>query len=235
MKNHFLKIFIACLLIVACNGQNKYKKASQHGLNTFLWMSTETPWYGEFKDVQELVERGADIEYVDPDELSGTTPLLNAAGAIKIAEHNNNYTQGSIDSMETEAIKIVRYLVSKGANINSVKGNEYKSNAIHLAAFGGRARMIPVLVELGLDINSRDAKQLTPLIYATTSGNLKAVIACVENGANINAVGSDGNTALDIASYVAGQGHFSFYKEHKEIAKYLEEKGAKHGANKFGF
>lgn len=53
--------------------------------------------------------------------------------------------------MEMEAIKIVKYLAKKGANVHAKTIGGW--SGLHLAARGGRSKMIPVLLNLGLDVN----------------------------------------------------------------------------------
>jgi len=50
-----------------------------------------------------------------------------------------------------KAIKIVKYLAKKGANVHAKTIGGW--NGLHIAAKGGRSQMIPVLVNLGLDVN----------------------------------------------------------------------------------
>ncbi len=93
--------------------------------------------------------------------------------------------------------------------------------------------MIRTLVELGIDINSRDTVNATALMNAGTSGCLDAVKACVELGADINAVMNGGYTALDATEqYNTKEMYAMGYvkcKEHEEIIEYLKQQGAKRG------
>ncbi len=235
-------IFIVFFSFISCdfNGnkslKKQYAKASQGELNWALWRATQYPWPGALEKVKVVFELGADIEYVDEDESLENTPFLNAAGAIAYA---NEYIYkkrpaAEIDSMESEAIRIVKYLAAQGANIHAVEPRR-ELNALHEAAIGGRARMIPVLVELGLDINSTDKTGGTPLFHAIGCGNLKTVKAIVKAGGNIDyIVPFDGNSVLDYAeAYSKNRDSqaFAYYDDFDEIAVYLKEIGAKHGAN----
>ncbi len=155
-----LLLLITIFTFTQCVGQEYYSKVKKDNwrINSYLWSDTEVPWAwrDSYKRVKELVEiKDAKIDHVDEFASSGQTPFLNASGAIKCLREKDQRRSGEIDSMELEAVKIVKYLAKNGANIHArTSGNNL--NALHLAANGGREKMIPVLVNLGLDINSRN-------------------------------------------------------------------------------
>jgi ankyrin repeat protein len=132
---------------------------------------------------------------------------------------------------EFEAVKIIKYLVSKGADLHATDSSANRRNALHLAAIGGRPRVIHALVELGLDIDSRDRMNVTPLIQAAGSGCIEAVKACVELGADINARMNGPRTALDAAYEFGTEEAYKWgkvvCKDHQEIIAYLKKHGAK--------
>ncbi len=130
-------------------------------------------------------------------------------------------------------MKIVKYLASKGADIHATDSTENRRNALHLAATAGRPHMIRALADLGLSVNSPDALNATPLIHAAASGCIEAVKACVEAGADINAVMNGNRTALDGAHEYNTREAYGMNmvvcKDHDEIIAYLESNGAKRG------
>ncbi len=238
----YIKRFFAFIIIINvfsitfCQKNSYYKDATQQGLNIFLWEDCQNIRYGMLKSrIIELIERGADINFINPHEKPKTTPFLNASGMIKRLDKQDHYTQGQIDSMEMEAVKIVKYLAKKGANIHAVSSYD-NMNALHLAACGGREKAIPVLLKMGLDINEPDSIGGTPLIHAIGAGDLATVKAIVECGADINICTPDGNSALDWAmAYARAKKHLwgVHYHDQDAIAEYLQSLPAKHGKNKF--
>ncbi len=131
----YIKRFIATIIFVNlftisfCQIGSYYKDATPQGLNVFLWEDCQNISYGILNSrIKELVNRGAKIDFIHPYERPKTTPFLNASGMLKRLDKQNNYTQGQIDSMEIEAVKIVKYLAEKGANIHAVSSNN-KMNA----------------------------------------------------------------------------------------------------------
>ncbi len=237
--NDMKKIIILYAIIVTvlncCKAQDRFGEISNVKAGRFLWIYTNKPWDGTFNYVVELIQKGADVDFIHPHESPKQTPFLNAAGALECLERKEYRSVGELDSMEIEAVKIVEYLAAKGANIHATSTSR-KLNALHLAACGGREKMIPVLVELGLDINSTDSTGVTTLIHAIGAGDLATVKAAVKAGADINMCTRDGNSPLDWAqAHVRAKGHmFAMpYEDQEAIVEYLQSIGAKPGKNDF--
>lgn len=230
MKYFTIFLGILTLVFLFCN------KESQRKLNGDLLYLTDRSSVGDFKSVKELVKNGADVNCIDSVINKGSTSLLNAAEGIEddgmTYRYKNEDEKRKAKSLdEQEAIKIVKFLVEKGAKLD-VTDNQ-GSNALHLAAIVGRPLMIQTLVELGMNIKEKNKAGATTLILAAASGSLEAVNVCVENGADINTKTNENYTALDVArqygtEYSRKMG-ISEHNEHKEIIAYLQEKGAKRG------
>lgn len=232
---------LVVFLLLSCASQkyNQFADETQDGLNVYLWRTTNSIWVNSFENrVKELVDRGADVDYIAEYASSKTTPFLNAAGCYDVLrQRQRHYTEEQIEAIEWEAVKIVKYLAKNGANIHAVSTSR-KLNALHLAAVGGREKMMPVLVEMGLDINSRDSSEhgLTVLLHALGAGDLATVKAVVEAGADINLCALDGNSPLDYAiAFSRSKEHqgWMHYKEHGACAEYMKSLGAQHGKNDF--
>ena len=245
MKKELLLLLLLLLLavVLGCKEKSNYEKRielydtyTKVRLSESLWDLTERPWVGNnsYMYIVEVLKRGADIEYINTSKSSKATPFLNAAGALACLRNMGARRPGELDSMEVEAVKIVTYLVSKGANVRALTFD--KRSALHLAAQGGREKMIPILVELGLDINRKDSTMVasTPLIMAITAGDLPTVKAVVNAGADINLCSAKDNTPLDWATNLANANNEKYrYHDQKAIAEYLKSLGAKKGKNDF--
>ncbi len=72
-----------------------------------------------------------------------------------------------------EHLDVVKYLVSKGANI-------YEDNVLRMASGNGRLEIVQYLVSIGANVNSDDAVQ-----WALDNGHLEVVKYLVSMGANI--------------------------------------------------
>ena len=84
---------------------------------------------------------------------------------------------------------MLRYLVEKGVNLNSVVSGE-KCTPLQHAAEKGNRRIIDLLLELGADINGPEGENGFTIHYALMSGNESIVRHVLDKGAVI----SDSNT-----------------------------------------
>lgn len=91
--------------------------------------------------------------------------------------------------------KCVRFLLSKGANPNLKTKKGYTALYIG-AAYDHNASAIAALLRHGADPNEKSINGWTPLDQAATYGALKVGEALLAYGANVNAVGDRGRTAL---------------------------------------
>ena len=75
--------------------------------------------------------------------------------------------------------------------------------ALHDAAYRGKAELVSALVDAGIDVNSHDEQQNTPLIYAAFAGKAEIVSILLDAGAQVNRTGSYKATPLHAAAYAA--------------------------------
>jgi ankyrin repeat protein len=178
---------------------------------------------GSASMIQALLDAGADPSKGGP---NGAGPLMAAAAA------------GSVDA--------VRALLDGGADLHARESTNGQT-ALMFAAWENRADVIRLLIERGAPpgltsfvtllneprydddgnlVPRRKGQQsggnsviggMTALLFAARDGNLEAVRALVESGADVNQVsGGDGSTPIVIA---AANGHYT-------VAKYLLDHGA---------
>jgi ankyrin repeat protein len=147
--------------------------------------------YGnDTESVRQLIKAGASVNQAN---LGGTTPLMNAAA-------NGN----------EEAVKL---LLAAGANVNAVSGppaQKVMNGTIDLGGFTplilasayGPAPVVRALLEAGADVNAREARGMTPLMYAaaTDHGDIEIARMLVARGADLNVKSNAGETALDWAN-----------------------------------
>ena len=92
-----------------------------------------------------------------------------------------------------------------------------KNNALLKASFEGDDQQVSNLLgETGVEIDTRDNNQNTPLILAASEGHIEIVKVLLEKGADINAVEHGGNTSL----------LFAISQNHHDIVKILLSKNA---------
>jgi ankyrin repeat protein len=127
-------------------------------------------------------------------------------------------------------IEEIEFLAKKGGDI------KYKANdggtLLHAAAMNGHANVIKYLVERGLNLEERAQcpnahpmvrgwRNITPLGVAANYGQLRAVQALAEAGADVNAAFEDKWNVLALA----------IVSRQKDVVVYLLEKGANRGLN----
>lgn len=88
---------------------------------------------------------------------------------------------------------IIRLLIDNGAYIDF---NEWCGTALHIASHGGFESLVRMFLEKGVDVESRAASEITPLILASAAGHDSVVRLLLQRGANPRSV-----TSIDSVSY----------------------------------
>jgi ankyrin repeat protein len=140
--------------------------------------------------VRQLIAAGAPVNAAD---IAGDTPLMNAAG-------NGN-------------LEVVQLLLKAGANVNAVAGPPMfpvKNGIIDLGKFTplilssayGPASVVKTLLDAGADVNAREARGMTPLMYAaaTDHGDVEIARMLMARGADLTVKSNAAETALDWAN-----------------------------------
>ncbi|KAI8893637.1 hypothetical protein BC833DRAFT_278272 [Globomyces pollinis-pini] len=110
---------------------------------------------------------------------------------------------------------MVTLLFKRGANITLKDSQGY--NALHLAVHAGHAMMIVYLLSIGMDVNSRDSMQRTPLMWSAYQGNsIEGMEELLRNNASMEMVDSTGYTPL----------HWAVISQHYEFVQRLLQEGA---------
>lgn len=135
---------------------------------------------GDLKKVQELIN--SDKQLVNYKDKIGKTPLHWAT------------LYGHID--------IVRYLVTKGANVNSkdIKQSSVLHHAISSLGPDDKSEILNILIDNGVELNPRDNVGRTPLYRAvllpTTEGALNKIMILLKNGSDMYISSNDSRTPL---------------------------------------
>ncbi len=166
---------------------------------TPLWLAAQS---GNAVMVYLLLDNKAEA---DTATSNGVTPLMVASAS------------GNPDAVEV--------LIERGANPNA-RENAYGQTPLMFAAASNEADVIAVLVEKGADVAAATKARtsstneplggLTALHYAVRQGNLEAVDALLDRGADINQLSADDTTPLMLATI---NGQF-------DLAMHLLERGA---------
>jgi ankyrin repeat protein len=151
------------------SGASGGPKLGQKGATPFLLAAKNA----DLPYLKLLVEQGADPLLPNAD---GTTPFLAAAGL-------GSLTPEEEAGNESECLAVAKYLVSLGAEINTV--NKNGETAMHGAAYKNAPGLVDFLVEHGADItrwNTKNKHGWTPLLIAQgyRPGNFKPDAATVD-------------------------------------------------------
>jgi ankyrin repeat protein len=206
------------------------RRSSDAGLNAFLLAAGNA----HYELAAYLLDRGADPNAAP----RGWTALHQLSWVRKagIAGSNDPAPQGS---GEMASLDFARKLVAQGADVNArvttrppagITGLNFIGGTPYLlAARTADAEYMRLLAELGADPDLANEDQSTGLMVAaglgtsspgedpgTESEVLEAVALALELGADINAVDSNGETAM----------HGAAYKHLPQVARYLADTGA---------
>jgi ankyrin repeat protein len=94
---------------------------------------------------------------------------------------------------------IARYLVEKGADVNTPSANSFKVVPIHSASSISSYPLVKLLVDKGADLNARQQGGFTALHSAAGHGATEIVTLLLDKGADWQAKTDTGETALSIA------------------------------------
>ncbi len=182
---------------------------------------------GDLAEVKELIEtKGVNVNFKTYDDLR---PLYTAA----LRNHN----------------EVVKYLLTKGANIDE-KNGQIGASAVYIASDKGYLDIVKTLADAGANVNLKINGGFTPLYIATQNNHNEVVKYLLAKGANVDEKnGPQGSSALSLAS---DKGYFDIVKilvdaganvnlkintnfsplytaaqnNHNEVVKYLLAKGA---------
>jgi ankyrin repeat protein len=147
---------------------------------------------GTVETVRLLLAKGADVNAADS---TGVTPLLAASSvddpevARLLLEHGANVAvraavpQSSTPLMAAAYngnIELVRLFLARDRDVNVFSGDRgvtvkqgvvqfARVTALHMAAVGGRPDVVDLLLRAGADVNAKDIRGMTPLMWAVAT------------------------------------------------------------------
>ena len=166
---------------------------------------------GTPEQVRALVAKDASL--VNAKDAGGDTPLHHVATGGSAAMAELLISLGAaVDSVNTggrtplhvaigaKKPEVALVLIAKGADARKRMGSGAGSTPLHLAAWNDVDAVVGPLVAKGADLESPDQFSRTPLQCAVSGpDNVRAARALIDKGANVNATGANGITALDLA------------------------------------
>ena len=195
--------------------------------------SGNTPLHGatrfdNTRMMKKLIDAGANINSKNNQE---ETPLHLAAGFAKIETVRLLVSEGAnLESRDKygftplhEAVYMrkgdsIEYLIESGADVNSV--SNHGVSVLHTSiTHTVYTELVRFLIEAGAKVNYSIPKhELFPLHYAMEAYDVKVFDLLVDSGADVNAIGDQGNSILHVAKK---------RDTHQYFIKRLEGLGAK--------
>ena len=163
---------------------------------------------------------------------TATMRLLLAAGADPKAP-NSKGEPPIILATKSKNAAAVQMLIDKGVDVkvantsfNNVRNGPIamiRLTPLHRAAAFGPLEMVSSLLQAGADVNARDSRALTPLMFAVATDfpSPQIVRALIQAGANVNLRDNTGETALDWAAKFG----------YPDVLAILKKAGAEPGAS----
>ena len=165
--------------------------AGQHGAlrGSALTDSVASPCRSAFEDIFEAAEFGSvqDVKY-----------FIEQEGVDVNAKGNGGVTALDNASFKNHDIEVLKYLVEKGASVNTRDDDDH--TPLHHAAWYNSVDAVKYLVEKGANVNARDNSRRTPLHHAAHTNSIAVMKYLIDRGADINAQGEDGETSFHIAA-----------------------------------
>ena len=175
----------------------------------------------DLSKIQELIDRGYDVNEQHWNIAEGLTPLIQAInlGRVEVVRillevgadvHLSQYAEDTPLGLATSLnnLDIVKLLLKAGANPNNGGvGGDPLERAVEM----GSVDLVKTLIEAGANIYRQSEGSRTLLMIAAADGHIEIVKILIKAGAVINFADEDGETALDKARF----------NGHQEVLNYL--------------
>ena len=128
------------------------------------------------------------------------------------------YTPGNVYgfALSCNTTSLISSLTISSNRINWYTDQEGGHNALHIATMASTINIINILLDNGIDINSKNKFNTTALIMAADNGHLQCMELLLNRGADINSRDNHNHTAL----------HHTAIYGYKECVIMLLSKGA---------
>lgn len=225
MKNGMFTSNIICSIIQILFPEHGYIDLQPEIERDIPWLSSAVaglPNAQEYQRVLDKFVRENDLRRaIEQEDRKKIEELLQAGVDI-----NGRFCSGGLTPLDVAVGMgkgdIIRYLVSKGANINQIN---VQGTTPLIQAFRQRRAtpaLIRTLLDLKADVNRPDREGNTPLMHAIWSDVAAEIVTMlIEAGANVNARSANGLTAL----YYAQQQAFAQHV-YTEVVEILRAAGA---------
>lgn len=158
-------------------------------------------YYNQPRIAEVFAERGAELDIFAAAALGRVERVAELAThdpALVNAVAGDGFQPLGLASFFGQA-EVARYLILKGARVNSPSHNPMRVMPLHSASAGNHLAVAKVLLEAGADPNAAQADEFVPIHAAAQNGNAEMIRLLLEYGADPTLETSDGSTAVDFA------------------------------------
>ena len=137
---------------------------------------------GQTELTRILLDKGLDLEAVTANQNVWNLSVTKHATPLLLAVHKGR-------------TQTVQFLISRGANVQAA--NYDGDQSIHIACYYGYLPLVKILLDAGVDIETRDSgHNETPLLKAASTGKTDVVRYLLQRGADTRAETDFGRNAL---------------------------------------
>lgn len=152
--------------------------------------------------VKMLLENDADPDAIDKNDVGTIQHAKNHKhhNVVKLLQTHSQSKKDYINAIYLKNIALIEELLTKGISLNAKP--IYGKSALEWAIFNNDEKLTTLFLKnrnAKLIINATDSKNNTPLMQAILKGNLVIVKLLLENGAKLDIVNDNNETALNIA------------------------------------
>jgi ankyrin repeat protein len=98
----------------------------------------------------------------------------------------------------------LQFLLQNKADVHAV--DKSRRSGLHIAALGGKAKALAVLIEAGLQVDMRDSNNCTALHFAVSANQVQTVQVLLSHKADAGAKDWAGRSALHLAAAIGAKG-----------------------------
>jgi len=171
----------------------------EYGLGVIRDKAEAMKWYFKASEKDDGDARAALARLMPPSVVTSVAaPTASKPAASKPLETVKPDTSKDwplIEAARAGQVNDVRYLISKGVDVNARRAVDGWT-ALISAAMQGHSTVVKVLLENGADVHARDIIGRTGLAWAAKMGHIEIVELLLEKGADIEAKDKFGETAL---------------------------------------
>jgi uncharacterized protein len=161
-----------------------------------------------------LVERGAHLDIFEASAVSDmerVRHLVDAQPGLVNAVARDGFQPLGLAAFFGH-LDVARFLLERGAEVNSPSDNGLYVTPLHSAAANRHLEIARLLLEHDAMVNAAQADDFTPLHAAAQNGQLEMVMLFLDYGADVRAESSDGQTPI----------HFARQSKNEDVIRLLQ-------------